>query len=94
MLLALVLVALLPLVLDRSPIGATLRTVVSLARWPALAALCVAALTLLYRSAPCRRAAKWRWALPGALGATALWLAATTGFSFYVSHVPYLPRAA
>jgi membrane protein len=50
--------------------------------------LCVVTLAMLYRFAPCRRAAKWRWASPGALVATALWLVSTTGFSFYVSHVP------
>jgi membrane protein len=86
MLLALFLVALLPLLLDRWSPGTTLQAVVSLARWPALAALCTVVLAMLYRFAPCRRVAKWRWVLPGALAATALWLAATTGFSFYVSH--------
>jgi membrane protein len=88
MLLALFLLAMLPLVLDRWSSGATFRMMVSLARWPALAALCTVALALLYRRAPCRRAAKWRWVLPGALAATAVWLVATTGFSFYVSHFP------
>jgi membrane protein len=88
MLLAFALVALLPLVLGRLPLGPTLHAVVSFARWPALAMLCVAALAMLYRFAPCRRAAKWRWASPGAAVATALWLASATGFSFYVSHVP------
>jgi len=88
MLLALFLLAMLPLVLDRWSSIATFRMMVSLARWSALAALCTVALALLYRLAPCRRAAKWRWVLPGALAATAVWLIATTGFSFYVSHFP------
>ena len=88
MLLAFALVALLPLVLGRLPLAPTLHAVVSFARWPALAMLCVAAMAMLYRFAPCRRAAKWRWASPGAAVATALWLASATGFSFYVSHVP------
>jgi len=88
MLLAFALVALLPLMLGRLPLGPTLHAVVSFARWPALAMLCVAALAMLYRFAPCRRAAKWRWASPGAAVATALWLASATGFSFYVAHVP------
>jgi membrane protein len=50
--------------------------------------LCVAALAMLYRFAPCRRAAKWRWVSPGAAVATVLWLVGATGFSFYVSHFP------
>lgn len=88
MLLAFVVLAFLPIILARLPLGPTLQTVVSFARWPALAILCIAALAMLYRFAPCRRAAKWRWVSPGAIIATALWLVSTTGFSFYVSHVP------
>jgi membrane protein len=87
-LLAFALVALLPIILGRLPLGATLQSIVSLARWPALAILCIAALAMLYRFAPCRRAAKWRWVSPGAAVATVLWLVGATGFSFYVSHFP------
>lgn len=86
MLLAFALVALLPIVLDRLPLGPTLQAALSFARWPALTMLCIAALSLLYRFAPCRRAAKWRWVSPGAAVATVLWLISATGFSFYVSH--------
>jgi membrane protein len=43
---------------------------------------------MLYRFAPSRRPAKWRWVSPGAIVGTALWLLGTTGFSFFVSHVP------
>jgi membrane protein len=80
MLLAFVLVALLPLMLGWLPLSSTLQAVVSFARWPVLA--------MLYRFAPCRRAAKWRWVSPGAAVATVLWLVSATGFSFYVSHFP------
>jgi membrane protein len=88
MLLAFALVALLPIILARLPLGPILHSVVSLARWLALALLCVAALAMLYRFAPCRRAAEWRWVSPGAAAATALWLVSSTGFSFYVAHFP------
>ena len=88
MLLAFAVVALVPIILARLPLGPILHSVVSLARWPALAMLCVAALAMLYRFAPCRRAAKWRWVSPGAAAATALWLVSSTGFSFYVAHFP------
>jgi membrane protein len=87
-LLAFALVALLPVILGRLPLGPTLLAVLSFARWPALAGLCIAALSMLYRFAPCRRAAKWRWVSPGAAVATVLWLVSATGFSFYVSHFP------
>ncbi|ANY84199.1 hypothetical protein BB934_38835 (plasmid) [Microvirga ossetica] len=88
MLLAFAVVALVPIILARLPLGPILHSVVSLARWLALALLCVAALAMLYRFAPCRRAAKWRWVSPGAAAATALWLVSSTGFSFYVAHFP------
>jgi membrane protein len=93
MLLAFALVALLPLVLDRLPPGPALQALISLARWSALAVLCTVALGLLYRFAPCRRAAKWRWVSPGAMVATALWLAGSTGFSFYVATFPSYNQA-
>lgn len=59
---------------------------VRLARWPLLAFLILVTLALLYRYGPCRRAAKWRWVSVGSLFATALWLIASAGFSYYVSH--------
>jgi membrane protein len=87
MLLAFALMALIPLSFGYLPLGPAAKAV-SFARWPALAVLCIVTLAMLYRFAPCRRAAKWRWVSPGAIVATALWLISTTGFSFYVSHVP------
>jgi membrane protein len=88
MLLAFALMALLPLAVGHLPLGSLSRAMISVVRWPALAALCIVSLAMLYRFAPCRRAAKWRWVSPGAIVATALWLVGTTGFSFYVSHAP------
>ena len=88
MLLAFSLLALLPLALDRISPDPAVRTIATFARWPALALLCAGALAVLYRFAPSRRAAKWRWVSPGALVATALWLTGSTGFSYYVAHVP------
>src|SRR3954447_13730944 len=72
------LVALLPAAAMRP--GAPLCAAVTLGRWPALAALTVAALAAAYRYAPSRRRARWRWTLPGAVGATGLWLAGSAGF--------------
>ncbi|MPR11830.1 YihY/virulence factor BrkB family protein [Microvirga tunisiensis] len=88
MVLAFAVVAMVPLVLSLVPLSPAMQTAASIARWPALALLCIAALGMLYRFAPCRRAAKWRWVSPGAAVGTALWLVCSTGFSFYVSHFP------
>jgi len=88
MLLAFLLLAVFPLVLEQLSLGPTLKAVLAFARWPALASICTLALAMLYRFAPCRRAAKWRWVSPGATVATALWLVSATGFSFYVANFP------
>ncbi len=54
-------------------------------RWPVLAAIMALSLALIYRYGPDRKGAHWRWASVGSLAGTALWLAGTTGFSWYVS---------
>jgi membrane protein len=86
-LLAFILVAVLPAALELLPLAPAQWTMISLARWPALALLMVAALGMLYRFAPCRRAAKWRWVSPGAAVATVLWLAGSAAFSYYVANI-------
>jgi membrane protein len=58
--------------------------VVTVVRWPVLAALAALILAVLYRYAPDRDAAAWRWVTPGAVAATLLWLVASVGFSVYV----------
>lgn len=42
---------------------------------------------LIMRYGPDRRPAKWRWLTPGAIVATALWMASSFGFSLYVAYV-------
>lgn len=59
--------------------------VFSLIRWPVIVFSVVLGLDLVYRFAP-NRPARWTWITPGALVATALWIATSFGFKFYVSH--------
>ncbi len=56
----------------------------SLLRWPALFVVTVAALSLLYRFAPSRPRARWRWITPGGVVAAVGWMAMSVAFSFYV----------
>ena len=63
-----------------------------LGRWPLLALLVLFLLALLYRFGPCRENAKWRWVSVGSLFATAVWLLASAGFSFYVSHFAHYDK--
>jgi membrane protein len=54
-------------------------------RWPALVIVIISLLSVLYRVAPDRRQAQWRWVTPGAVLATILWIAGSALFSWYVS---------
>ncbi|MEX0618862.1 MAG: YihY/virulence factor BrkB family protein [Pseudohongiellaceae bacterium] len=63
-----------------------LTTLVEWLRWPVLAAIVVFSLGLIYRVAPHRNAPKCRWVSWGAIAATALWLAGSALFSFFVNN--------
>ena len=54
-------------------------------RWPVLALLMTLSLALVYRYGPDRKHADWRWLFVGSLAATALWLAGSSAFSWYVA---------
>jgi membrane protein len=45
----------------------------------------MAGLAVLYRIAPDRQDARWRWVTPGAIAATVLWLAGSALFSLYTA---------
>lgn len=61
-------------------------------RWPFLAAMLMLGLTVLYRYAPCRAPARWRWVSVGALVATVSWLIVSALFSAYVDHIANYDR--
>ncbi len=54
-------------------------------RWPGLAALVALSLALSYRYAPNRSKSRWRLIGWGSVTATAMWLLASFGFSWYVA---------
>ena len=56
-------------------------------RWPALLAVMVVGLAILYRFGPSREDARWRWITPGAVAAALLWMAASGAFSWYLTNV-------
>jgi membrane protein len=59
----------------------------SLLRWPLLLIVLLVALTALYRHAPAPRSVRVRRLWPGAIVATALWLAVSWGLSVWVDRV-------
>lgn len=83
---ALALVAALPVIVEALPLPSWLAWTVRLLRWPILFGMVVSALAVLYRYAPSRDAPRWAWASPGALTAAALWLLGSIAFSIYAAN--------
>lgn len=77
---------LLPIALGMVPMGETVETLLRTLRWPILAIIFILVLECVYRFAPNRKNAKWRWVSVGAIVATLLWLAASIGFTIYVQN--------
>ncbi|MCQ0091289.1 YihY/virulence factor BrkB family protein [Roseovarius sp. M141] len=63
-----------------------LETILALSRWVILALMTVIGLAVLYRYGPSRDDAEWKWLSPGAIAACVIWIAASVGFSIYVSN--------
>jgi membrane protein len=81
--LSLAAVAVLPAIVDRLPLPDLAATAMRWLRWPLIAGVAVAAMTMLYRLGPAH--ARPKRSLPGAIVATVLWLIASALFSWYVS---------
>ncbi|MFW6092707.1 MAG: YihY/virulence factor BrkB family protein [Pseudomonadota bacterium] len=65
-------------------IGGPLQVLVTVARWVLLWGLVVLGLAVVYRYAPDREPARWRWVTPGAAVAATLWIVASVAFAVYV----------
>lgn len=77
---------LLPALLGNLGLGEAGRSLAAILRWPLLFALAMAGLAIIYRFAPDRDEPRWQWISPGALLATALWVAGSILFSLYVRY--------
>ncbi len=66
--------------------GDPLRWSLEAGRWLGLLVAMSVALAILYRVAPDRADAQFRWVSVGAVVATVVWLAASLGFSLYVDN--------
>lgn len=84
LILALALIASLPVLTALFPFGHGLEVLIRLLRWPAFFLLGTVAIGCLYWIGPNRTPPRFAWVLPGAVVAALLWLAASVGFSFYV----------
>ena len=80
------LVAVLPVVLGKLPLGVVGTVLAQVLRWVLLLGLMVGALAVLYRVAPDRDAPKFRWVSLGSVVVTVLWAVVSLLFSFYVNN--------
>ncbi|MDQ3032231.1 MAG: YihY/virulence factor BrkB family protein [Myxococcota bacterium] len=77
--------AVLPALFGVIGLEGTAQTLLEVLRWPILALIAMLGISVLYRYAPSRDRAQWRWVSWGSGIATAVWLLGTALFSFYVS---------
>ena len=84
--LAILLIAVIPAVVDYLPIPEQAKSVVVWLRWPVLLLIGMVAIATIYRFGPAREKAKWKWVTWGAGAATILWLIASALFSLYVTN--------
>ena len=84
-LLMLALVVALPSALTSIGVGDFGKVAIGLARWVVLGALLLFGLGVIFRYGPQRRRPRWRWVTPGAIVAVIVGLAASIGFSIYIS---------
>lgn len=82
---AVTLVAGVPVIIDALPLPAIVKGLTTYLRWPLLAALALLGLAFLYRYAPSRERAQWKWVSWGAVAATGFWIVGSLLFSWYVS---------
>jgi len=88
---ALLMVVVAPIVLALVPLPGGTGVILSVLRWAALLVIILAALGLLYRFGPNRSglkrpAPRTAWLTPGAVFVVVMWLAASVGFSAYLSN--------
>jgi len=84
--LALGAVVVLPLVLAWVGLESRAGQIIFWTRWPALFAIVLLWLAVLYRYGPSRSRAQWRWLGVGSIVAAAAWLVVSVLFSWYLSN--------
>jgi len=79
-------VVVVPIILNYLSVRSAAAPLVALGRWPAMFAVVVLALSLVYRFGPNRDNAQWRWITWGSGFAAIVWLAASLLFSWYAAN--------
>src|SRR3954471_4402504 len=68
-------------------LGETVVRIWDIARWPGAVVVAMLVFSYIYYVTPDVRQRSFRWVTPGAVAGVTLWLAASAGFSIYVSQV-------
>lgn len=84
-LVTLALIAGVPVLLDYLGLGTLGQVLAQVVRWVLLIGIFMAGLAVLFRVAPDRADAQFRWVTPGAVVAAFLWILGSIAFSLYVS---------
>jgi membrane protein len=71
---------------DNMPLGGAFMVVWTIVRWALTILALLTLFALFYYVGPNRKPPSWRWVSPGGIVAVVIWLAASVGFSFYVSN--------
>lgn len=83
---AIALVAVLPALARLLAVGSGTKWLLLLAQWPLLIVFVLLGLSVMYYFAPDRDKRQWRWASPGAVAATGLWVTGSAAFTVYVAN--------
>jgi membrane protein len=86
MVVALIGIVVIPAVLEFLHLGRFGEILINILRWPAMLAVVVLGLAVVYRYGPCRADARWRWITWGSIAAAILWLIVSMLFSWYASN--------
>ncbi len=86
MVMALIGVVVVPAVLNFVGLGGVTKALLRWARWPAMLVLIGVLLAVLFRYAPSRQDAKWRWISWGSAVAAVCWVVVSLLFSWYVAN--------
>jgi membrane protein len=79
-------IAAIPPILEALRLGQTVEALIRVTRWLMTVGVFFMACALIYRIAPSRTHARWRWIIPGALAASVMWLIASIAFSIYLAN--------
>jgi membrane protein len=79
-------IAAVPPILKALSLGSFVEAAIGSIRWLVIIGLFMAACAAIYRVAPSRRSARWRWIVPGAVAAGVIWMIASIAFSAYLEN--------